>query len=223
MRAPAILASLAISVACQVDAGPWAREAGTVFLSFSTELTLDRDDPLVLPQYDATLYGEVGLGNRFALGVDLYQGPESYTYLAFVERALQPGDARHQFALRLGIGTGDNGFGASSLVLVGASWGLGFDSRLGGGWAVVDAQVRSRTDGGQEVKVDATLGIRPWDNWAIIGQLQAADYPQTDPTLRLQTTAVRRLNDRFRVEAGIVYGIENTASTGLKLGIWSEF
>ncbi len=223
MRAPSLLAGLALFIAAPAMAGPWAREAGSAFLSFSTEITLNRDDPLLLPEYDATLYGQLGLGRRFSLGVDLYQGPESRTYLVFVERALRPGDARHQFALRLGAGTGDNGRGGASLLLLGAAWGLGFDSRWGGGWAVVDAQVRNRSDGGDEIKVDATLGLRPWEDWAVIGQLQAAEYPESDPTLRLQGTVLRRLNDRFSLEAGIVHGVHNTAQTGLKLGLWTEF
>ncbi len=223
MRIPTAAGAMALLLAQSALAGPWPREAGQVFLSFSAETTVDREEPLVLPEYDATLYAEAGLGNRFTLGADLYQGPNSHTYLVFLERTLTPGDARNQFAVRLGGGTGEYGAGATTLGLAGLAWGRGFETRWGNGWAVLDAQLRLRSTGGEEVKVDATLGLAPHEDWLVIGQLQAADFPDSPESLRVQATAVRRLSDRFSLEGGVVYGLANSSRAGLKLGLWTEF
>lgn len=205
-------------------AGPWPREKGKVFLSVSTETRVNTENLLIRPEYDGSLYAEYGLGRRLTFGVDAYRGPSDETWLFFLSRTLTPADARHQFAARLGLGTrSTDDTGGGDLVLVGASWGMGFETRWGPGWATVDGQVRQRGSGGQETKLDATLGLWPRETWAAILQVQASEYPGSEPTARLQATAVRKLNARLSLESGVTYGILNDTRAGLKLAIWAEF
>lgn len=204
-------------------AGPWPREAGQAFLSFSSVTSMDRMDRSRLPEYDAALYGELGVGRRLTFGTDLYHGPTDFSHVAFVRRPITRAAAKHQVAVSVGFGQQGDGTRTDTLWLAGLHWGTGFDTRWGGAWTTVDAQIRRPAGGGDILKLDATLGVKPGENWMIYGQIQAAHYPGTDRSAMAEVSLVRKIGKRFSLQTGLVYGIRNDTRAGVKLGLWTEF
>ena len=226
MRASLIAGILILLMKTPAFAGPWARGEGEVFLSFSYELTTDRDgNDLTDVDHAATIYGEYGIARKTTFGVDLFRNLSAadQTAIVFLRRTLSQSGATHQFAVSFGLGRESDPTGSEALSLLGASWGRGIDTRFGPGWATVDAQARLRSSGGTETKIDATLGVSPTDDWKLIGQLQFDATSGSDPTARLQTTAVRRISPALNIEFGVLYGLHNDSRTGLKSGLWLEF
>lgn len=223
MRISIFATGLALITAVPSEAGPWPREAGSVFLSFAVEGRMDRRNPVAPAVYNVHAYGEAGLGRKLTLGADLYAGDDTGTATLFLRRTVTPPEARHQIAFSLGVGQRRDAAGTDTLARLGASWGIGFETRWGSGWATVEAQYRSGSSGDAEMKLDGTFGLRPAEGWMAIGQLQAARFADADPTLRLQATVVRRLGERLSLEGGVVHGLVNDDRTGLRLGLWSEF
>ena len=219
---PACLAALLAGTA-PTAADPWPRARGDVFLSFSLETTVDLTDPFLRTASETTLYGEIGLGGGRTLGTDLFRSETDHAYFFYLQQTLTPPDARHQLAFRAGFGNGANPAETFSLLLAGASWGTGFDTRWGSGWAVLDGQIRQRSTGGEERKLDLTLGLAPDENWLGYVQVQGSDYPRADTSLRLQASVARRISRTFTLETGVIYGLHNDTRAGLKLGLWSEF
>ena len=72
-------------------------------------------------------------------------------------------------------------------------------------------------------KLDLTLGVRPSDRGLVYGQLQIADSPDSDPTARLTATLVLEITKLAKAEFGILYGLENDTSAGVRSGVWFEF
>ena len=103
----AALLALAGLLAPSVQAGPWARAPGEVFLSYSHNLATTAD---ALAAGDmrmeafSSLYGEVGLGRRLTLGLDLGRGTYTDEALIFLRRTLTRPDATWQVALDFGLG-----------------------------------------------------------------------------------------------------------------------
>lgn len=223
MRLLTLAGVLVLIMVLPAFAGPWPRGEGKAFVSVSGEIRADLENLLIPPEYDGSLYGEYGVGPKLTLGVDAYKGPRSETVLLFLRRTLTAPDRKHQFSARFGVGTRGDETERSGLALVGASWGMGFGTRWGNGWSTLDGQIRSLGSGGSEYKLDATVGLRPNDDWAGIAQVQASEFPGSERSARVQLSAVRRLNKTFSAEVGLVYGIENDTRIGLKLGLWSEF
>ncbi len=222
MRASLIAGFLILLMTKPAFAGPWPREEGKVFLSFSYELTTDLDGyAFTEVDHAAAIYGEYGLAPKLTFGIDLFRDlstPEQ-TSIVFLRRTLTPSDATHQFALSFGLGDQDN----TTLTVLGASWGRGIATRFGSGWMTVDAQARLRSSDGSLGKIDATLGLSPTDDWKLIGQLQLGTASGTNPTARLQTTAVRRISPSLNFEFGVLYGLHNDSAAGVKSGLWIDF
>jgi hypothetical protein len=167
--APAVLALLAaLTAAGPALAGAWPREPGSVFLSFRIE-----------SDGDASLYGEYGLTRRLTLGGRVANGErhEASTRLdlppprdgrtgGFVRYALGDLEAPHRFAVSLGVSAPPDTAGAIThpRIEAGLHWGRGFESRLGGGWAVASAWVmRDREQDGTITDLSALVGLRPAD------------------------------------------------------------
>lgn len=220
-----LAALIVLLSACPSAAGPWPRGEGNVFVSVRYEGRIDLDRlPLYTLHHGGSVYAEYGLSPRTTIGLDVYSDfDRTHASILFVRRTLTRGDAAHQFAVTLGLGTRADAAGEQGLVLAGASWGRGFASRWGDGWMQTDAQARLWESGDSAVKLDTALGLRPWTDWMLIGQLQMADYPGSDTTARLQATVVRRISDRFSIEAGVLLGVLNDDLVGLTVGLWSEY
>jgi hypothetical protein len=226
MRAILIAGSMILLLSVPANAGPWPREEGKVFLSFSYETTTDLNGIALLDfDHAASAYGEYGLTPRLTFGIDLFRNlsASEQTSILFLRRALARSDATHQFAISLGLGTTDAGAASQSLAMLGFSWGRGISTGWGAGWTTVDAQARLTSSGDTQGKIDATLGISPTEDWKFIGQLQLDAASGTDTTARLQTTAVRRLSSNLNLEFGLLYGLHNDSTAGLKSGLWLDF
>lgn len=132
-------------------AGPWARDAGDVFVSFQVSAEEAPSDVMLglwEPETYLSIYGEVGLGHSLTLGADLGQGELSRQAVGFVRYSLSSPDATWQFAVDAGLGVRQLGEeDAHGLIRVGASLGRGFGGggdawympmRHQGGWATLD-------------------------------------------------------------------------------------
>ena len=115
-----------------VQAGPWARAPGEVFLSFSQNMSSNAEalatGTMEMSAY-SSIYAELGLGRGLTLGLDLGRGDYTDEAILFLRRTLTRPDARYQVAVDLGYGQRRvDVLGDSQLARVGLSFGRGFDS-----------------------------------------------------------------------------------------------
>lgn len=212
MRATLIAWAIALAAVLPATAGPWPRGKGQTFLAFGYEATVDR---YILPldvEHALTAYGEFGVSPRltFVLDANRYVIAKESSIVATMRYTLTQPDTAHQFAISAGFGTETGFINASSIAVVGASWGRGFETRFGGGWGTLDLQHRAASENFSYTKLDATLGLRPIEGSIVYAQLQYA-YSETGfDTLRLSTSYVRDLNERLKAEIGLLYGIKMT-------------
>ena len=215
--------SLSCLTCTSVSAGPWARGEGEIFVSTGLEhVWLPGPGGEDLHFTHATIYGEYGLGDRLTLVLDAHEGEETQTRLVLGRYTLTHSDVPHQFALSVGVGVESRPDDTEDLVVLGAHIGRGGSSRLGNIWTAIDMQYRWREFANDTWKLDATLGVTPSERWLYYGQFQG-DGSNTEETIRLQTSAVRTLNARFKLEVGAIAGLQNTDELGVTLGLWSEF
>ncbi len=228
MRKPLLAAAgafCAMTAAPEAEAGPWARGEDNTFLSFSYELTVDRDDPLLEMNHALLLYGERGLTPRLSFVLDGAADftDDERTLIAALSRALAEPGAVHQFALLGGVGTTRDAAGAETFPVLGAAWGRGFETPWGGGWTTAEAQYRAAGAARALAKLDLTLGLRPSDRSLFYGQLRLADQQGSDPTARLSATMVLDVTETMKAELGLLYGLHNDTETGLRSGLWLDF
>lgn len=225
MRAILFAGTILAAASQAAEAGPWARGKGRSFVSLSYELTVDRTDPLLTPNNEILLYGEHGLSPSltFVLDGTADLTDNDRTLIAALNWSLARPDATHQVALLAGIGRRDDATGSFTFPVIGASWGRGFDTRWGGGWTMAEAQYRAAPGAQALAKLDLTLGIRPADRAFVYGQLQFARPGDGDPTARLTATMVYEVTEVVRAELGLLYGVTNDDTMGLRSGVWLEF
>lgn len=210
-----------------VHAGAWPRGEGQVFLSFSETLSAAPPDWGGAPDSYASLYAEYGLTPRLSLGLDAGHGREagSWTAIVYLRRALDDGAGRHRFATELGLGArGRAGQRPEPLIRPGLSWGMGLTTRWGDGWAGVEAYAEHRAASGETAfKADTTIGVKPRAGRMLILQLQAGDYPDAAPYVRVVPSLVQRLGRHSHLELGLSAGAVGDDRIGVKLGTWIEF
>ncbi|WP_145963061.1 hypothetical protein [Mangrovicoccus ximenensis] len=243
---------LLLACAPAAFAGAWPRGKGNGFLSFAYEETAAQGTGLAAlgfggtPEDDpesfgfSSVYAEFGVTDRVTLGIDagMDHGPDTYQAIVFASVNVTPAGWRQQVALEFGIGQRDypaDGFDAANLADLrpggtepvlrpGLSWGMGFGTPLGNGWAAVDARMELRRDHGDRIpKVDATLGLAPGDRSLAYLQLQYSDYPDNPPNWRLVPTYVFRPLDWLSLETALLWDAEGGDRAGLRAGIWLEF
>ncbi len=225
VQSPALLvfAYLAGGLPSPVSAGPWARGDDQVFVSTGIELVWSEDQNGVLtPQESATLYAEYGVGDRLTLVLDVNEGEETSTRIVTGRYTLTESSAPNQFAVSLGFGQEERPGRDARLSILGAHIGRGGAGRLGPYWTAIDAQYRWRDIGNDSWKVDTTIGVKTNERWLFYGQVQA-DGSNSETTIRFQTSAVRTLNKRLKLEAGVISGLENSEDLGITISLWSEF
>ncbi|MGB0905203.1 MAG: hypothetical protein ACPGVJ_09920, partial [Mangrovicoccus sp.] len=115
--------------------------------------------------------------------------------------------------------------GSEIVLRPGISWGMGFESPLGSGWAALDLRHEYRLSREETVyKADLTLGSQIPGNRLAYIQAQYGDYPGTKPSLRLAPGVVQKVNKTISLEAALLYDVESSADQlGLKLGLWLDF
>ncbi len=221
-----ILAALVLALTpAAASAGAWPREVGTSFLSLSYTLSDDMNLPGVDPEGYTALYYEYGATPRLTFGLDAGRAQNGeYTAILFARRALDWELFGGRTALQGGAGMAELGATSDTLLELGAAWGKGLETRFGGGWLGVDTKLHYFTEAQDfAAKIDLTVGIKPNDRTMLILQLQAADYPGSDPTLAVVPSIVRNVGRRHYVELGLDVGLANDTTAGIKLGTWLEF
>ncbi len=222
--------ALLILVAPDASAGAWARGDGEVFVSTKHVATTERAaiearlagaQELSFQGY-STIYAEFGLSDRLTVGFDygIANDLDFWTGLIFVRRTFDTG-GRNVWAIELAGGPrGLFETEIEGVVRPSLQWGRGTDW----GWLAVEGYAEFLSDSNDMAyKLDATAGWRQDDRTSWIAQVQAADYPGIDPTVRLAPSYVRRLGDRMSVELGVVADVAGRDQVGLSLGTWLEF
>ena len=206
-------------------AGAWPRAEGSTFLSFGTTVTTPTDALGTDINTAFSLYLERGMKRQRTFGFDLHaESTDKYTAIAFLRVPVLRRSETHKFALQFGAGSKTNGATNEWLLHSGVSWGRGFETKLGHGWAAVDAQMHYFVASGEmATKVDVTFGVKPKDRWKIMMQLQAGDYPSSDPYLRLAPSITWEMRPGRHLEVGAQIGVHNDDRLGLKIGTWIEF
>lgn len=207
-------------------AGPWPRDEGASFLSFSTQVTTPSGQIGTGLQSYTSLYYERGMKRRLTFGVDAGVSESgAFSGFAFLRAPILQRSETHLFAFRVGLGaTGDNGSMDDVSAMIGGYWGRGLDTRLGSGWATLDVQMHHRFGQSDVItKADATLGIKPSERWKVMLQVQAGRYPGSDPYVRLAPSVAWEVKEGRHIEFGAQVGVVGDDRIGLKLGSWLEF
>ena len=227
------------------QAGPWPREKGAVFLSFSEER--DREGNSY-----TSLYGEYGMTARNTLGFELgHSNAGETSAMIWWQKVLDKGEGPDRITVSTGMGVLQRDEELVPLAQVGASWGRGWDSLpllrgiRGGGWLAVDARLKvaapmkdqeelakiAEEGGGllsyltpeTEVKIDATLGWHASQSMMLINQLRMENRDDIGFSGKLATTLVRDLGGPAKGELGVVLPLWGEGEPAVKLAIWVAF
>lgn len=231
-------------------AGAWPRGKGEAFLSVAYEYTATREDAQELivdtGQFEpetfgfTSIYGEFGLTDQITIGIDTgaEDAPDTRQTIIFGTVGITPSDWRHQVALEFGIGQREfppdaddaanikdlRDGGTERVLRPGLSWGYGFSTKWGGGWAAIDLRHELRQERDETVtKVDMTLGLAPDEKNLFFLQSQYSDYPQATANIRLVPTYVRKFGPGFALESALLYDARGGDRVGLRAGLWWEF
>lgn len=231
------LAALAVAGVCPppAGAGPWARDAGGVFVTLSQQAD-------AAGETWTGVWGEYGLTPRITLGVDAgISGRGDGKAIVWGQKAWVRGE--HRLAASAGIGASFIGEEIMPLAQIGGGWGRGLTTPLGPGWAAAEARAIVTTRNvtvAQRInaltyatyayllpetsaKAELTLGLKPRDRLMLIGQLQLEQGRETDLDTRLAGSVVYSLRNPARLEVGVISPISGAAEPALKLGLWLEF
>ena len=230
-----VLCLLAWSVAA--SAGPWARDPGDVFLSYS--LSADTTQDAISSggfegRYFHSVYGEVGLGRQLTLVFDIGQDDETAQGSGFVQYTFTRNATTWQVAAELGLGYRDvDAAERSDLYRVGLSFGRGFGRRdldwvpyvePRNGWFSVDSHALVDPDGEDTLwESEATFGLFLNDRFGGLLQIKAEEYPDTDLAVFVSPSMLVQLGERTTAQVGGRFGIEGSEEVGLRLGIWQDF
>lgn len=214
-------------------AGAWPREKGGVFLSFATTtqaspLLHATQIPELAHSSESSLYAEYGLTHRVTLGFDgMMTDSVSYgQFLFFARVALGDMEAQNRFSASFAIGQFIDTVididhleaEQTSLTRLGLHYGRG----LSNGW--VGAELfATNTALGTDLKLDATWGIKPWDRWMFITQLQTGSPAQGDSYANFAPAVVWKMNKRLSIEVSVIQPLGGDRDPALKLGSWTEF
>lgn len=243
---PRIFCCLALMLlAGTAAAGPWPREQGGVFLSFSEERDHEGNS------YTG-LYGEYGLNARDTLGFELgHSNAGETSAMLWWQRALDRGEGPNRFTVSTGIGALQRDAEVVPLAQMGASWGRGLDSvpmlnRLpGGGWLAVDARLKiaAKMKGQAQLadlagqnpgfldyltpettaKLDVTFGWHARSSMMLINQLRMEHRDDTGFSGKLATSVVHDIAGPAKGELGLVVPLWGDGEAALKYGLWVAF
>ena len=164
----AALMSLVLSLPAQ--AGPWLREEGGTYLSFTAEIA----------EYDEmqgwlSVYGERGIRPWVTLGIDAGGRHDGTAAKALVFARLPIiGEGDWRMAAHLGAGAWLDDGEVAPVIRPGLSVGRGLDLWEGGWWAA-DLNASIDAAGGTHLDLDGVLGLRPGWGGALLMGLRASD------------------------------------------------
>ena len=223
--------------ALPASAGPWAREAGDVFLSFqisAEEAPSDLMAGLWEPETYVSAYGEVGLGHSLTLGADLGWGDISRQAVGFVRYTLSAPDATWQYALDAGVGLRQLGNDdPHGLLRLGASIGRGFGEggdawympmRHHGGWVTLDLTALYDLEIEEPIlQAEATAGFSLSERASAVFSVKAEDWPGSEPLVTVSPSFVFRIFDGTSLRLGARAAVTGSDAVGLSLSIWQDF
>jgi|GEM_PF-1235814 len=229
---------MTMTMTMTAQAGPWARDAGDVFLSFAVMGEDARDDLFmgqIQPETSRVLYGEIGLGRRLTFGLDLMQGEVSEQAIGFLRYTLTPPDATWQFAVDLGAGTrAVTDVGESSMARLAISAGRGFGVGNGrlwflpvahqGGWLTFEARAMQDMTLDQLIwQAEATVGLSLSDRISFISTLKVEEWPDADSVVSYLPALVYDIRTGTSVQLGGRVSDGGADVMGLQLGLWQQF
>lgn len=219
-------------------AGPWAREAGELFISF--QISAEQDPALVLeqgvwdPQTYTSLYAEYGLGRSLTLGADLGRSDSTQMGVAFLRYTLTPPDATWQWAVDVGLGARQIGDAQSNtLVRLGASVGRGLGEHDGGwpiplrhqgGWITLDAALMYDLELEDVIwQTEGTLGLSVTDRATAIFSLKAEEWPGADLLVTATPSLAFDVLPNTTLRLGARGALTGSSDIGVLLSLWHTF
>ncbi len=218
MLRPALFLLLSATTA---EAGAWAREEGSVFISAGGNVALlgAAARPVY---YDPTIYLEYGLTPRLTVGFDGFTADrgDAGSLLAFARFALDDGTGPDRFATSLAAGYTLLPTGALDETLrLGLHWGRGLD----GGWVAVDATATAIGSGDAQYKVDATWGAAFDDRLTSVFNLEGGIGLTGDFYAKVTPSLVARITPALSVRAGYVQALTGDFGAGILVQAWVTF
>ncbi len=226
MKKP-ILTALALFILTPngaLDAGPWLREKGESFTSFSLSASLFRDT-------NSTGYLEYGVTERSTMGLEMgLARNETRRKLAFgtlfLRRPIGKTDGPSRMAYELGVGAtyAGAGTGARAHLKTGLSWGRGLTLGDRSGWINTDAAVLWSLSNDTHVgKLDTTLGMTFSDRFQGMVQLNFAHqegetFSYFEPSLIFTPP-----KSKLQIQFGVITPLDQPNKTAIKLGLWHRF
>ena len=234
-----VIISLAVFVATcgMAAAGPWARDPGDVFLSYTLSADTTQDN-LANGTFDGQLfhsvYGEVGVGRRITLVFDLGRDTDTTLGSAFGQYTFTRNASVWQVAAELGLGWVDTvNREPAELYRAGLSVGRGFQRRELGwvpffepesGWFTVNSNIQIDPDGTQTTwESEATFGLFVNDRFGGLLQIQAEEFADDDLAVYLSPGLLIRFGTQATAQIGGRFGIEGSDDVGLRAAIWQDF
>lgn len=232
------LATMALLHGNPSEAGPWAREAGDVFLSFGVTVEGARNAVMAADPSAETVgsaYAEWGLGHRLTAGFDLSYGESSGIGSLFLRRTLTDGSAPVQAAVDIGVaGLWSDAGDPETLLRLGASIGRGFGAphtptgivqvHHMGGWTTFDATVYLDSEGEVRIwQVEGVLGLRLTERWSALMGVKAEEWAGSDTIVTARPSVLYDLGRGMTAQGGVVAGLSNSDVVGLSVSLWHEF
>lgn len=219
------------------SAGPWARDAGDVFVSFqisAEEAPSDVMAGLWEPETYVSGYGEIGLGRSLTLGLDLGRGEVSQQAVGFLRYTLSAPEATWQFAFDAGLGVRQLGAAdPHGLIRLGASLGRGFGGggdawympmRHQGGWFTLDLTALYDLEIEEPIlQAESTVGFSLSERASMVFSLKAEDWPGSDPLVTASPSFVFQIREGTSLRLGARGALMGSDAIGLSLAIWQEF
>lgn len=227
MRLRSILAALAAGAAFGAGpalAGAWPREPGAVFLSARGDFgpTAAGRSP------GGSLYGEYGLTRRITL-IGQFSNADSPWANAragvAVQYALSKPEARHKLAVGFGVSAPPSMMGAmlDARIETSLHWGMGFESRFGGGWATLSAKfIQPMAEEAVVTDLHGLVGVRPREGWMTM--LAANRYEDGEGvTWKLSPSVGYQVTEKITLVPNVTRQIGGAGETTVGLSIWLSF
>jgi hypothetical protein len=222
-----VLLVLALGLAADprpAEAGAWPRPVGKTFLSLRRDWERSGDGR----ERSTSVYGEYGLTERVTLGGRWSDHSSVWTFArtgGFVRLALGDLEAANRFAVSLGASTVPDLYMAEeeTRIDLGAHWGRGFETRLGGGWATASYVRRISPSGAPGIDdLYGTVGLRPWEGGMVM--LSASHYRDEGGTTRTLAPALGvALREGVWAVGTYTHEIGGRDLRAFGLGLWLEF
>lgn len=220
----------------EASAGAWTRAVEEGFSAQSVRyFQTDRRDGGRFRQAAFNGYFEYGLREGFTIGAEIEQGfqvssdgtqEQSGRIAGFARARLWTGEGGDVVSAQLGVasplsgrrfaGQADDEDGIE--IEARGLWGRGFSSDWGGGWLGAElGYTHFRGPRGDALRLDLTAGLRPDDDWIVIGQMFGT----------LSVTGVDRFGPEFsaaklKLSAGRKVWEDRTLLLGVQREVWTR-